>query len=136
MFDRLSREFEEATSQWGEGDWELFGSGRETAIDLVDEEDQFVVTIDVPGFERDDIDLRVADQTLWIDCERSAAEEEKGETYLRRERRHASMRRSVRLPAPVKPDEVTAKLKNGILTVTVPKAEPASESKKIEIDSA
>ena len=136
MFDRLSREFEEATSQWGERDWELFGTGREAAVDLVDEDDRFVVTIDVPGFERDEIDLRVAEGTLWIECERSSAEEEEGETYLRRERRRASMRRSVRLPAPVEPDEVTAKLKNGILTVTVPKAEPASESRRIEIEGA
>ncbi|HKJ58049.1 MAG TPA: archaeal heat shock protein Hsp14 [Halobacteriales archaeon] len=136
MFDRMSRQFEEATSQWGESDWELFGTGREAAIDLVDEDDEFVVTIDVPGFERDEIELRIADSTLWVECERSAAEEEEGETYLRRERRQASMRRSVRLPAPVKPDEVTAKLKNGILTVTIPKEEPREESKKIEIEGA
>ena len=134
MFDRMSRQFEEATSQWGESDWELFGSRGEAAIDVLDEADAFVVTVDVPGFERDDIDLRVADQTLWIDCEKAEAEAEGDETYLRRERRHASMRRSVRLPAPVKPEEVTAKLKNGILTVTVPKAEPASGSRKIEIE--
>jgi len=136
MFDRLSREFEEATSQWGEGDWALFETRGEAAVDLVDEDDAFVVTIDVPGFERDEIDLRVTEGTLWIQCERSSEEEEEGDTYLRRERSHASMRRSIRLPAPVDAEDVTAKLKNGILTVTVPKAEPIEESNRIEIEGA
>ena len=134
MFERMSRQFEDAASEWGGGEWAPFGSGDDVAIDLVDEGDAFVVTVDVPGFERDEIDLRVADGTLWIDCERSESSEEDEESYLRRERTHRSVRRSVGLPAPVEADEVTAKLRNGILTVTVPKAEPEEGSQRIEIE--
>ena len=134
MFERLSRELEDAAHQWGEGGWSPLETGKDVAIDLVDEGDAFVVTMDLPGFERDEIELRVADDTLWVDCERSDAREEDAEEYLKRERRHASVRRSVGLPAPVKSDEVSAKLRNGILTVTVPKAEPEEASTRIDIE--
>lgn len=134
MFERMSREFEDVAGQWGEGDRGMLRSRSDVAIDLVDEGDAFVVTVDVPGFERDEIDLYVADETLWIDCERSDATDEEEESYLRRERRHASVRRSVGLPAPVEPDEVSAKLRNGILTVTVPKEEPDDGSTRIDIE--
>jgi HSP20 family protein len=134
MFDRMSRQFEDAARRWGEEDWGLFGAGGDLAVDMVDRDDEFVVTVDVPGFDRNEIDLRVADQTLWIEGEHREEAEEADETYLRRERRHEKMRRSIRLPAPVTPSEVTAKLRNGILTITVPKAEPVSESQKVEIE--
>jgi HSP20 family protein len=134
MFARMSRQFEEAARRWGDEDWGLFGAGGDLAIDLVDRDDAFVVTVDVPGFDRNEIDLRVSDQTLWIEGDRREEAGEEAESYLRRERRHESMRRSIRLPAAVKPSEVTAKLRNGILTVTIPKAEPASESRKVEIE--
>lgn len=134
MFERMSREFEDVAGQWGESDRGMLSTRSDVAIDLVDEGDAFVVTVDVPGFERDEIDLYVADETLWIECERSDATDEEEESYLRRERRHASVRRSVGLPAPVEPDEVSAKLRNGILTVTVPKAEPDDGSKRIDIE--
>lgn len=134
MFERMSRELEDAASQWGEGGRGPLGTKSDVAIDLVDEGDAFVVTIDVPGFERDEIDLRVADGTLWVECERSDATDVDAEEYLRRERRHASVRRSVGLPAPVEPEEVSAKLRNGILTVRIPKAESGEESKRIEIE--
>ena len=133
-FERMSRELEDAASQWGAGALEPFGSQSDVAIDLVDEEDAFVVTIDVPGFERDEIDLRLADRTLWIECDRDESTEAAEESYLRQERRHQSVRRSIRLPAPVEPEEVSAKLKNGILTVTVPKAEPKDGSRQIDIE--
>lgn len=130
MFERMSREIEEATSQWGGGELAPFGSGSDVAVDLVDEDDAFVVTIDVPGFERDEIDLRVSERTLWVRCERSEATDEEEESYLRRERRHRSVRRSIRLPSPVNAEEASAKLKNGILTVTVPKG----ASRRIDVE--
>ena len=135
MFDRMSQQFESAARRWGEEDWDVFGVGRDLAIDLVDSDDAFVVTVDVPGFDRNEIDLRVSDQTLWLEGERKEATEEGTENYLRHERRQRTIRRSIRLPAPVNPSEVTATLRNGILTITVPKAEPASESRHVEIES-
>ena len=134
MFDRMSRQFEDVAGQWGGGEGAPLWSRGDVAVDLLDDGDAFVVTIDVPGFDRDDVDLRVSDQTLWVEGDRSEATSEEEESYLRRERRHESMRRSIRLPEPVKPGEVTAKLRNGILTVTIPKAEPREGSTKVEIE--
>lgn len=135
MFDRMSRQFEEAARRWGEEDWGLLPARGDLAVDLVDHDEEFVVTIDVPGFDRNEIDLRVSDGTLWIEGEHREAQEEEEEKYVRRERRHETMRRSIRLPVAVNPSEVTAKLRNGILTITVPKAEPTSESKQVEIEA-
>jgi len=135
LFDRMSRQFDDATRRWGEEDWGMFGGG-DLAVDLVDQDDAFVVTVDVPGFDRNELDLRVSDQTLWIEGEhREETDEGEEESYIRQERRHERMRRSIRLPAPVKPKAVKAKLRNGILTVTIPKAEPASESQTVEIEA-
>ena len=134
MFERMSREIEDAASQLGEGGRGPLGARSDVAVDLVDEGDVFVVTMDVPGFERDEIDLRVVDGTLWVDCERSDARAEDEEDYLKRERRSASVRRSIGLPAPVEADDVSAKLRNGILTVRLPKVESGSGSEQIEIE--
>lgn len=134
MFDRMTT-VRDGRAPVGRGDWEPFAGGQELAVDLLDTDDAYVVTVDVPGFDRNELDLRVSDRTLRIDGEREESTDEAEENYLRRERRRASIRRSIGLPAPVKPDDVTAKLHNGILTIVVPKAEPVPESRRVEIDA-
>ena len=135
LFERLSRQFEEASRSWefGEG-FELPRASFESmAVDLVEHDDEFVVTVDLPGFERDEVDAQVTDHTLTIDAEHEESVEEQAESYLHRERRHESMHRSVRLPADVDRERVTARMKNGVLTVTLPKVE-AEQARTIEID--
>ena len=134
VFERMSRELEDVAGELGRGERGPLGGGSDVAVDLVDEGDVYVVTMDVPGYEQDEIDLRVADGTLWVDCERSDATEEDEEDYLRRERRRASVRRSIGLPGPVEADDVSAKLRNGILTVRLPKVESGAGSDRIEIE--
>jgi HSP20 family protein len=105
------------------------------AIDLVDRDGEFVVTVDLPGFERDDVDIRVTDHTLRIEAEHEAVRDEEGERFIRHERRHKSTDRSVRLPGEVDKQGVAARMRNGVLTITLPKTE-AEEARKIEIDGA
>lgn len=133
LFDRLSRQFEDA-DWWGGGSpitWPAATSS--LAVDLVERDDAFVVTVDLPGFDRDEVDVDVTDHTLRIVAEHEEETEASEETYLRRERRQASQRRSVRLPAEVDPDAVEARMRNGVLTVTLPKGEVA-EARRIEIE--
>ena len=139
MFDRLSRQFEEATGGWqADEDW-LSARGREAmAADVADAGDEFVVTVDVPGYDRDEVTVEVSDHTLHVEAthEESAEEtDEDGEgTYLRRERAHRSLRRSIRLPDEVVPENVSARLRNGVLSVHVAKADPTTTPRRIEIE--
>lgn len=142
-FDEIEEFLERMSGQLGgtSGSWQSDGplgqltSGAEsTAVDLVEHDGEFVATVDLPGFESDDVDVSLAGSTLVVDAERESSvdDEEEGQ-YLRRERRSQSVRRSVRLPEPVAKDEASARMNNGVLTVTLPKAE-LETSRSIEID--
>lgn len=95
---------------------------RTTDIDVAEYDDEFVVMADLPGYDRDDIDVRAADGRLTIAAELDAEHEDADRRYLRRERRHESITRSVDLPGPVVDDDASATYRHGVLTVTLPKA--------------
>jgi len=135
LFERMSRQFEDASRMWGgEEPFAWATSELESmAVDLVEHDDEFVATVDLPGFERDDVEIRVTDHTLRIEAEHEESVEEEEEQYLRQERRHESMHRSIRLPDEVDTDGVTARMKNGVLTITLPKHE-VEEAHRIEIE--
>ena len=127
MFERMSRQFED----W-EPEWETMGL-TEMSIDVADYDDELVVTADLPGYETDDIDVRLSDDRLHVKAHHEEATEEEGGEYLRRERSHRSVSRSITLPDPVDPDSVSAKYKNGVLTLRMSKAEP-TEGTHIDVE--
>lgn len=130
LFRRMSRQFEEATDEWEPG---VESPGR-IDLDVVEREDAYEVSADLPGFEKDDVDVRLSGRTLRIEAEREEREEREDEgTYLQQERRR-SVSRAVTLPEPVDADAVSASYENGVLTVTVPRAEPVTEGATIEIE--
>lgn len=132
----MSRQFDEAARMWesGEGVSKLTGSLESMSIDLVEHDDKFVATVDLPGYERDDVEIKVSDHTLHVEAEREEAkEEEEAGRYLRRERRRESAQRSIQLPDEVMTEEVTAKMRNGVLTISLPKSE-LDEAREIEIE--
>lgn len=97
---------------------------RTADADVVEYGDEVVVMADLPGYDREDIDVRVDDGRLTIRAERDAEREtDGGETdhrYLRRERRHESVTRTVDLPSGVDPEGAAATYRNGVLSVTLP----------------
>lgn len=135
MFERMSRQFEEATAEWEPEESFGLGALRSFDVDVADREDEFVVTADLPGFEKDDIDVRLSDRTLRIHAKREEATEAEEENYIRRERRQRSTSRSITLPGPVMSDDVDASHTNGVLTVTIPKDTTTAEGRPIEIES-
>jgi HSP20 family protein len=116
---------------------ERWGSGgglevRAPAVDLFEEKDDIVVKVELPGMDKDDIEVNLTDSTLTIKGEKKKEEEVKEENYYRCERSHGGFVRNIELPKAVHADKVKASFKNGILEVRVPKTEEA-KSKEIKV---
>lgn len=138
QFEQLQRQFEQMLEMWGGEGVDLQKMGMSTSrvgIDLVDQGEEFVMTADLPGYERDNIDLRVTDNTVHLTAERQ--EEAQGEEeglYLKSERHRQTVTRQIQLQEPVDEDRVKARYQNGVLTVTMPKREPAElDGEQIDI---
>ncbi|MEM6797196.1 MAG: Hsp20/alpha crystallin family protein [Acidobacteriota bacterium] len=103
------------------------------AMDIVEREDAFVATADLPGLSKDDIDIALEDGVLSISGERTvleSADEHKG--FRRLERAHGSFQRSFTLPQGVDIEKVDATFDQGVLTLTLPKTEIV-KARKISI---
>jgi HSP20 family protein len=135
FFARMRRQFERAPEMWGpEGPLGRYTSGLEPmAIDLVEHDEEFVVVVDLPGFDREDVGIQVTDHTLRIEAEREEHLDEEEERYLHHERRHRSSRRSIQLPGEVDTEAVSARMRNGVVTITLPKLE-AEEAREIDVE--
>lgn len=93
------------------------------AIDIYETDDDVVVKTAVPGVKPEDIDITITGDTLTIKGETKAEEEIKRENYIRQERRYGAFTRSVSLPSGLESDKAEANFENGLLTLTIPKAE-------------
>lgn len=137
LFERMSRQFEDATRPWESesplSGWRTGSESEPMSVDLVDRDGEFVATVDLPGFDRENVDVSVTDHRLRIAAERETVHDEDEERFLRHERRHATAHRSMRLPEAIDTGGVTATMRNGVLTVTLPKRE-ATESTTVEIE--
>ena len=93
------------------------------ALDVIDNDEAFVIRAALPGLKAEEITINVEDDVLTLKAEREETHADGDETYLLRERRYGSLRRSVRLPSGVNADGATAEVEDGILTLTLPKRE-------------
>lgn len=127
-FDRLSSLRDEVNRlfdfTWPSRDSGLF-SGWSPALDVFDDKDNFVVTVELPGLKKEEINLSVHDGVLTISGERKHERDEKDGGAFRSERYFGKFQRSVTLPAAVDANKVAANYKDGVLTVELPKAEEA-----------
>lgn len=110
----------------------LFTNSYLPLIDLIEEENKFVIEVEVPGFNEEDIEINIDGNKLTVRGERKTSSESSEKKYHRIERRHGSFTRSFSLPTHVSEEDILAKFKNGILTIEVPKM-PKSIPKKIKI---
>ena len=108
---------------------QLFQSRRETphetrpttlAVDIYEDDEQFVVTADLPGLTKEDVHLSMTQGMLTINAE-SRQEESKSGHWLRRERTHGQYVRSIHLTGTYDADRINASLNNGVLEVCIPK---------------
>ena len=127
---RLHREMDDLfQSFFGGWDWPLSERKVWPAIDIAENDEAIVVKAEVPGCKSEDIDISVHGNTLTISGEKKEEEERKEKGYYHIERAYGSFRRDLTLPADVEADKIDAVYKNGVLTVTVPKAEKAKPVK-------
>jgi HSP20 family protein len=116
------------------GQWEPFMGERALwpAIDIADKADAIVIKAEVPGCKAEDIEISIYGSTMTISGEKKEHAEVQKENYYHVESRFGSFRRDLILPAEVDVDKVSAQYKDGILTVTMPKAEKA-KAKRIKV---
>jgi HSP20 family protein len=100
------------------------------AVDVYEERDDVVVKAELPGIEKENIDVNVSDRFLSIKAEKKKEEEVKEKDYFRSERSYGSFVRTLELPREVQTDKIKAAFKNGVLEIRLPKTE---EAKKKEI---
>jgi HSP20 family protein len=105
---------------------------RAPVIDLFEEKDDIVVKAELPGMDKDNIEVKLTDNTLTITGEKKKADEVKEENYYRCERSYGSFVRNIELPKAVHADKVKASFKNGILEVRIPKTEEA-KAKEVKV---
>ena len=99
------------------------------AIDVAEEEDAIVVRAEIPGCKAEDIDISVYGNTLTISGEKKLSEEKKEKGYYHVESTYGSFRRELTLPTDVDRDKIDATCKDGVLSITLPKAEKAKTVK-------
>jgi HSP20 family protein len=92
-------------------------------VDVYENENSVVLKADLPGVEKDHVEVDIKDHLLTIKGERSDEKEVKEENYHRKERFFGKFHRSFTLPEQVDPDKITAEFKDGVLKVEIPKPE-------------
>ena len=107
-----------------------FGNGHENtwsvpAVDMYQTENEVVVKASLPGIKTDEVQINVTGEVLTIKGEVKQKEEAKEKAYHRSEQRWGMFERSIALPTPVVADKAKADFENGIVTITLPKAEEA-----------
>lgn len=103
-----------------------FRYGSVPALDMYETDRDLVVEAEVPGYSPQDIQVQVSPDVLVLRGKVSSSREERGEGYYVKEREAGTFTRTVRLPAEVVPDGASARYKNGVLTITIPKKDPES----------
>ncbi len=93
------------------------------AIDMYQTDNEVVVKAAIPGFKADDVQINVTGDVLTLRGEMKHEEEKKDKAWHMREQRWGSFERSITLPTDVKADKASADFEDGVLTITLPKAE-------------
>ncbi len=138
LLERMGREFEELGGTLDTPGGPKFPGARDVSVDVIEDDESITVFADLPGFDDEDIDVELREDSLSISATREDerdveiagdgddADDEDGADdsnvrYHRRERRSRSVSRRVPIAEPVERDGATASYENGVLTVTLPK---------------
>ncbi|CAM3495858.1 Hsp20/alpha crystallin family protein [Halomonas lysinitropha] len=121
-------------SRWEPPFWQRFAAFEKgmPKVDVIDRDAEVVVRAEVPGFEREELDVSVTDGAVTIKGDhREESKEEEGE-YFHSEISRGSFTRTVALPSEIDADKAAASFKNGVLELTLPKHKKANR-RKVEV---
>ncbi len=108
------------------------GQGWFPKVDIAENESNFVLSAELPGMNREDIQVSLEDGVLTVSGERKFEEEKEGKNYLHRERTYGRFTRSFQMGKNVQADKISASYKDGVLHITLPKAEEV-KPRQIEV---
>lgn len=133
-FDRLSslRDLLDSAFQLA-GSSPDFAAGWAPTLDVFEDDSKITVHLEAAGMKKEDFDISLQDGVLTISGERKSKSEQREGESLRSERSFGAFSRSITLPSPVNTEAVKAAYEDGVLTVTLPKAEEA-KPKKIQVE--
>lgn len=130
-------EMDKMFGKWmsNQGDYSSNEFGWVPPVDIIERKDGIVVKAEVPGLEKDNFKVSVEDGVLTLSGEKKVEidEKDKDQNFHRSERVYGSFSRSFTLPSNVDQKNVSAKYRNGVLEVTLPKSEE-SKARQIQID--
>jgi len=121
--NRINHIFDDLFYPAVKGDEELSIWNWKPVVDIYDNDDSIVIKAELPGVNKEDINIDVKDRFLTLKGERSAENEVKEDKYHRKERTYGRFERVFTLPAEVDSDKIEADYKDGVLTITIPKPE-------------
>jgi HSP20 family protein len=129
FFDRRMRQW------WPEKWFGSEGGANVPALDVYEDKDDLVVKAELPGLDKENVEVNLADHTLIIKGEKRKEEETKQENYYRSERSYGTFMRTLQLPKDVQADKVKATFKNGVLEIRMPKTEEAKAREiKVQVE--
>ncbi len=98
-------------------------------LDMTETDEEFVIRLEVPGVPKENLDVALDANVLTLSGRREVHKDEENEKYVWHEREEGRFMRSMRLPTTVAEDKIKASVDNGVMTVHLPKAEPAVKSR-------
>ncbi len=110
-----------------------FHSFREPLTDVRESDEEIIITMEIPGARKEDMELTVTEDEITVKAERKEETEEKKTGFYRRERAYRGFYRSLKLPVRVSSEKATAEYRDGLLTIRLPKKEKAEKGRVIRI---
>jgi len=98
------------------------------------DENELIVKADLPGFDKEDVAIKVTENTIEIEAQHKERKIEKTEKMYKAERSFGALRRYLTLPAEVRPESAKASMKNGVLEVRLEKAKPKKKAKEVKVE--
>ncbi len=105
--------------------------GKTPSVDVIEHDNDFLIKAELPGVDKKDINVTIADNVVTIKAETKKEEKEEKGDYYRREISRGTFSRSLMLPAKVKEGKAKAEFKSGVLELTIPKVE---ETKRVKVE--
>lgn len=130
--DRINQMFEDTFHNMGSNEKESSMGTWKPAVDIFENIDFITIEAELPGMKKEDVNVEINDHVLTIQGEKNSFSEENKENYYRKERISGKFHRAFTLPVDIDTDKITAKFKDGVLTLQVPKPQE-KKPKKISV---